>query len=214
MSLTVNEVLQRARPVMPVLVIDDAALAVDMAGALLAGGVQVLEVTLRTQGALEAIAAIRKALPEVLVGAGTVIHASQFDEVRAAGAQFAVSPGCTERLADAARQSGVPYLPGVMTASEVMLALEFGYRALKLFPANGSASVATLKGLYGPFPDVRFCPTGGVTPENMPAILRLPNVACVGGSWIAPESLIRERAWEQIRQLAAEACTLARSLEA
>lgn len=213
MSLTMDAVLQRARPVMPVLVLEEVGLALDVAAALQAGGVEVLEVTLRTPRALEAVSAIRQSFPDLLVGAGTVIHADQFAEVRDAGAQFAVSPGCTERLVAAAESSGLPYLPGVMTPSEVLLALEYGYRSLKLFPANGNASVKMLKSFKGPFTGIRFCPTGGVTPDNLLNFLRLPNVACVGGTWLAPSNLIRARAWDQITQLAAEACALASSME-
>ncbi len=213
MSLTMEAVLQRARPVLPVLVLEDVALAVDLAGALHAGGVEVLEVTLRTERALDALAAIRQAHPTLLVGAGTLIHTEQFSEARDAGAQFAVSPGLTERLAAAAVGAGLPYLPGVMTPSEVLLALEYGYRSLKLFPANGNASIKLLKTLKGPFTGIRFCPTGGVTTDNLLNFLRLPNVACVGGTWIAPANLIRARAWDQITQLAVEARELAASLE-
>jgi len=213
MSLTMEAVLRRARPVLPVLVIEDCELAVDMARALHAGGVSVLEVTLRTPRALDALAAIRRELPDLLVGAGTVIHAEQFQEARDAGAQFAVSPGCTERLAAAAEDSGLPYLPAVMTPSEVLLALEYGYRSLKLFPANGAASVKMLKSFKGPFTGIRFCPTGGITADNLLSFLSLPNVACVGGTWIAPDNLIRARAWDQITQLASEARDLAASLE-
>lgn len=213
MALTMDAVLQRARPVIPVLVIEDPAMAVDMARALQAGGIEVLEVTLRTSRALDALAAIRKALPDLLVGAGTLIHSEQFLEARDAGAQFVVSPGCTARLAAAADDSKLPYLPGVMTPSEVLLALEFGYRSLKLFPANGTTSVKMLKSFKEPFSGIRFCPTGGVTPDNLLSFLGLPNVACVGGTWIAPASLIRARAWDQITQLAQEACELAASLE-
>lgn len=213
MKLTMEQVLKRARPVLPVLVIEDVSLALDLAGALYAGGVEVLEVTLRTPRALDALAAIRKGLPQLLVGAGTLIHTEQFLEARDAGAQFAVSPGCTERLAAAAEDSGLPYLPGVMTPSEVLLALEYGYRSLKLFPANGSTSVKMLKSFKGPFTGIRFCPTGGVTPDNLLSFLRLPNVACVGGTWIAPSNLVRARAWDQITQLAAEARNIASALE-
>jgi 2-dehydro-3-deoxyphosphogluconate aldolase/(4S)-4-hydroxy-2-oxoglutarate aldolase len=205
MQLTIEQVLKRARPVLPVLVIEDVNLALDLARALHAGGVEVLEVTLRTPQALDALAAIRKELPQLLVGAGTIIHSEQFLEAREAGAQFAVSPGCTERLAAAAEGSGLPYLPGVMTPSEILLALEYGYRSLKLFPADGSTSVKMLKSFKGPFTGIRFCPTGGVTPDNLLSFLRLPNVACVGGTWLAPSNLVRARAWDQITQLATEA---------
>ena len=211
--LTMDQVLQRARPVLPVLVIEDVGLAVDLALALKAGGIEVLEVTLRTPGALDALQAIRQAVPDLLVGAGTVIHAEQFSEARDADAQFAVSPGCTERLAAAADDSGLPYLPAVMTPSEVLLALEYGYRSLKLFPANGATSVKMLKSFKGPFTGIRFCPTGGITPDNLLSFLRLPNVACVGGTWIAPENLVKARAWDQITQLAAEARDIASTLE-
>lgn len=213
MSLTMEDLLQKARPVMPVLVIDDVSLALDLARALHAGGIEVLEVTLRTACALRALETIHKELPELTVGAGTVIHAEQFAEARDAGAQFAVSPGFTSRLAAAAEHCSMPYLPGVMTPSEVLQALEHGYRSLKLFPANGATSVKMLKSFKGPFTGIRFCPTGGVTPDNLLSFLRLPNVACVGGTWIAPESLVKARAWDQITQLAAEACYLAASLE-
>ncbi|WP_184683025.1 bifunctional 4-hydroxy-2-oxoglutarate aldolase/2-dehydro-3-deoxy-phosphogluconate aldolase [Pseudomonas fluvialis] len=213
MMLTMDQVLQRARPVLPVLVIEDVGLAVDLALALKAGGIEVLEVTLRTPGALDALQAIRQAVPDLLVGAGTVIHAEQFSEARDAGAQFAVSPGCTERLAAAADDSGLPYLPAVMTPSEVLLALEYGYRSLKLFPANGATSVKMLKSFKGPFTGIRFCPTGGITPDNLLSFLRLPNVACVGGTWIAPENLVKARAWDQITQLAAEARDIVSTLE-
>jgi len=196
-----------------VLVLEDIGLAVDLAGALQAGGVEVLEVTLRTERALDALAAIRQAFPRLLVGAGTLIQSAQFAEARDAGAQFAVSPGLTERLAAAAEGAGLPYLPGVMTPSEVLQALEYGYRSLKLFPANGNGSIKLLKTLKGPFTGIRFCPTGGVTSENLLNFLRLPNVTCVGGTWIAPANLIRARAWDQITQLALEARALATSLE-
>jgi 2-dehydro-3-deoxyphosphogluconate aldolase/(4S)-4-hydroxy-2-oxoglutarate aldolase len=209
----IEDMLKRARPVIPVLVINDAGLAVDLAGALHAGGIEVLEVTLRTDCALQALQAIRRELPQLLVGAGTLIHAEQFAQARDAGAHFAVSPGFTSRLAAAAEHSALPYLPGVMTPSEVLLALEHGYRSLKLFPANGATSVKMLKSFKGPFTGIRFCPTGGITPDNLLSFLRLPNVACVGGTWIAPESLVKARAWDQITQLAAEARSLAASLE-
>ena len=214
MKLTMDEVLRQARPVLPVLVIEDVALALDLACALQEGGVRVLEVTLRTPRALDAVSAIRRELPDLLVGAGTLIHTEQFQEARDAGAQFAVSPGFTERLAAAAEDARLPYLPGVMTPSEVLLALEYGYRSLKLFPADGASSVKMLKSFKGPFTGIRFCPTGGVTPDNLLSFLRLPNVACVGGTWVAPSNLVRARAWDQITQLAAEARALAASLEA
>ncbi|HTO18340.1 MAG TPA: bifunctional 4-hydroxy-2-oxoglutarate aldolase/2-dehydro-3-deoxy-phosphogluconate aldolase [Pseudomonas sp.] len=214
MSLTMEAILQEARPVLPVLVIEDVGSALELAQALHAGGVRVLEVTLRTPRALEAVSIIRRELPDLIVGAGTLIHAEQFLEARDAGAQFAVSPGCTERLALAAEDLQMPYLPGVLTPSEVLMALEFGYRSLKLFPANGTGSVKMLKSLKGPFTGIRFCPTGGINVDNLATFLRLPNVACVGGTWIAPADLVKARAWDQITQLASEACSLAASLDA
>ena len=214
MSLTLEAILQQARPVLPVLVIEDVGSALALAQALHAGGIRVLEVTLRTPRALEAVSIIRRELPDLIVGAGTLIHAEQFLEARDAGAQFAVSPGCTERLALAAENVQMPYLPGVLTPSEVLLALEYGYRSRKLFPDNGTGSVKMLKSLKGPFTGIRFCPTGGINVDNLLTFLRLPNVACVGGTWIAPADLVKARAWDQITQLASEACSLAASLDA
>jgi len=211
--LTMEHILRRAYPVLRVLVIDDVECAVPLAQALCAGGLNVIEVTLRTPQALEALQAIRQAVPELIVGAGTVIHTEQFAQAIDAGAQFAVSPGFTERLATAAQEAQLPYLPAVMTPSEVLAALEYGYRSLKLFPANGGASVRMLNSFKGPFTGINFCPTGGVTRDNLLSYLSLPNVACCGGTWIAPASLVQAQAWDQITELAREACTLAGHLE-
>ncbi len=211
--LTMEHILRRAYPVLPVLVIDDVERAVGLAQALCAGGLSVIEVTLRTPQALEALQVIRAEVPDLIVGAGTVVHAEQFAQAIDAGAQFAVSPGFTERLAVAAQESGLPYLPAVMTPSEVLAALEYGYRSLKLFPANGGASVRMLNSFKGPFTGISFCPTGGVTRDNLLSYLSLPNVACCGGTWIAPASLVQAQAWDQITQLAREACAMAGHLE-
>ena len=211
--LTMEHILRRAYPVLPVLVIDDVERAVSLAQALCAGGINVIEVTLRTPQALEALKVIRQEVPDLIVGAGTVIHAEQFAQVMDAGAQFAVSPGFTERLALAAQETELPYLPAVMTPSEVLSALEHGYRSLKLFPANGGASVRMLNSFKGPFSGISFCPTGGVTRDNLLSYLSLPNVACCGGTWIAPASLVQAQAWDQITQLAREACAMAGHLE-
>lgn len=211
--LTMEHILRRAYPVLPVLVIDDVERAVGLAQALCAGGLNVIEVTLRTPQALEALQVIREEVPDLIVGAGTVIHAAQFAQAIDAGAQFAVSPGFTERLAVAAQESGLPYLPAVMTPSEVLSAFEYGYRSLKLFPANGGTSVRMLNSFKGPFTGISFCPTGGVTRDNLLSYLSLPNVACCGGTWIAPASLVQAQAWDQIAALAREACTMARRLE-
>ncbi len=211
--LTMEHILRRAYPVLPVLVIDDVERAVSLAQALCAGGINVIEVTLRTPQALEALKVIRQEVPDLIVGAGTVIHAEQFAQVINAGAQFAVSPGFTERLALAAQETELPYLPAVMTPSEVLAALEHGYRSLKLFPANGGASVRMLNSFKGPFSGISFCPTGGVTRDNLLSYLSLPNVACCGGTWIAPASLVQAQAWDQITKLAREACAMAGHLE-
>ena len=211
--LTMEHILRRAYPVLPVLVIDDVERAVSLAQALCAGGINVIEVTLRTPQALEALKVIRQEVPDLIVGAGTVIHAEQFAQVIDAGAQFAVSPGFTERLALAAQETELPYLPAVMTPSEVLAALEHGYRSLKLFPANGGASVRMLNSFKGPFSGISFCPTGGVTRDNLLSYLSLPNVTCYGGTWIAPASLVQAQAWDQITKLAREACAMAGHLE-
>lgn len=211
--LTMEKILRRAYPVLPVLVIDDVERAVGLAQALSAGGLNVIEVTLRTPQALEALKVIRQEVPELIVGAGTVINVEQFDQAIEAGAQFAVSPGFTERLAMAAQETNLPYLPAVMTPSEVLSALEYGYRSLKLFPANGGASVRMLNSFKGPFTGISFCPTGGVTRDNLLSYLSLPNVACCGGTWVAPASLVQAQAWDQITQLAREACAMAGHLE-
>ena len=211
--LTMEHILRRAYPVLPVLVIDDVERAVSLAQALCAGGINVIEVTLRTPQALEALKVIRQEVPDLIVGAGTVIHAEQCAQVIDAGAQFAVSPGFTERLALAAQETELPYLPAVMTPSEVLAALEHGYRSLKLFPANGGASVRMLNSFKGPFSGISFCPTGGVTRDNLLSYLSLPNVACCGGTWIAPASLVQAQAWDQITKLAREACAMAGHLE-
>ncbi len=211
--LTMEHILRRAYPVLPVLVIDDVERAVSLAQALCAGGINVIEVTLRTPQALEALKVIRQEVPDLIVGAGTVIHAEQFAQVIDAGAQFAVRPGFTERLVVAAQETELPYLPAVMTPSEVLAALEHGYRSLKLFPANGGASVRMLNSFKGPFSGISFCPTGGVTRDNLLSYLSLPNVACCGGTWIAPASLVQAQAWDQITKLAREACAMAGHLE-
>lgn len=197
-----------AGPVIPVVVIEDAEHAVPMAEALVAGGLPVIEVTLRTPAALAAIAAIKKAVPKALVGAGTVIQPTQIDAVMEAGAVFAVSPGATDVLLTACAQKGLPILPGAATASETMKLLEGGYRFQKCFPAEPVGGVAYLKSLASPLPEARFCPTGGVTSQSAPDYLALPNVVCVGGSWVAPKAVMAARDWAQIEALAREAAAL------
>lgn len=194
-------------PIVPVIVLADATDAVPLARALLAGGVRALEVTLRTPAGLEAIRRIASELPEALVGAGTVTRPQEMKAVRQAGAAFAFSPGWSTALSDAARDEGVEFMPGVMTPSEVMAAANSGHRALKLFPASVAGGLSMLRALAGPFAELRFCPTGGVTPENMASYLELPNVFAVGGSWLTPGDAIAARDWGRITALAAQAAS-------
>lgn len=195
-------------PVVPVVVIEDAADAVPLARALVAGGLPAIEVTLRTPAALDAIRAIAGAVPEAVVGAGTVITPEQVGEAVAAGARFLVSPGWTDVLLEAMRASGVPYLPGVSTTSEVVALLERGVREMKFFPAQAAGGTAYLRSLAGPLPQARFCPTGGVGPDTAPDYLALPNVGCVGGSWMLPADAVATRDWARIEGLARQASEL------
>lgn len=197
-----------AAPVIPVIVIDDAEAALPLAQALLRGGLRVLEVTLRTAAALDALRKIAR-LPNAIAGAGTVLSAAQYDDAIGAGARFVVSPGLTDALAVAAVARGrVPLLPGAATASDVMRAREAGFKRLKLFPAEAVGGVTTLKAFGSVFPDVRFCPTGGITADTAPGYLALENVACVGGSWLTPADAIAARDWTRIERLAARARAL------
>jgi 2-dehydro-3-deoxyphosphogluconate aldolase / (4S)-4-hydroxy-2-oxoglutarate aldolase len=195
-------------PVIPVIVLQRVADAVPLAEALLAGGVKVLEVTLRSDVALACIEAIAKALPEAIVGAGTVRAAADVAAARDAGGRFAVSPGFTPAVDAASRALGLPLLPGVATASEVMAATAAGHRLLKFFPAAQAGGVAMLKALGGPFADVSFCPTGGITPETAPQFLALPNVAVCGGSWLTPADAVAAGDWARITRLARQAGAL------
>lgn len=208
--MTILEIL-RASPVIPVIAIDDPDHAIPLAQALVAGGIRVLEVTLRTAHGLPAIRAIAQSVPEAIVGVGTLMQASDFSKARDAGAVFGVSPGLTPALVDAARESGLPLLPGVMTPSEVMAAREAGFRQLKLFPAVPAGGVGMLKSLAGPLPDMVFCPTGGITQETAPQFLSCPNVACVGGTWLTPSDAMKAGKWERITMLAREASGLRQS---
>ena len=197
--------VMRVGPVIPVLVIEDLAQAVPLAKALVAGGVRVLEVTLRTPVALAAIRAMADEVPEAIVGVGTLTRPEDFTEARDAGACFGVSPGLTPALIAAARQSGLPLLPGVMTPSDVIAARQAGFEQLKLFPARQAGGMGMLRALAGPFPDVTFCPTGGITAETAPEFLALPNVGCVGGSWLTPKAALLAGDWGRITELAREA---------
>jgi len=191
-------------PVIPVLTVERPAQAGPLARALAEGGLAAIEITLRRPGATEAIAAAAAAAPGLLVGAGTVLDRDQLDAAAAAGARFAVSPGATPALLDAARGWDCPFLPGVASASEVMAALAQGFRRLKFFPAAPLGGPAALKALAAPFPEVGFCPTGGITRDTAADYLRLDSVFCLGGSWIAPERLIEAEAWGEITRLARE----------
>lgn len=195
-------------PVIPVIVVQRLADAVPLAQALVAGGVKVLEVTLRTPVALAAIEAMARAVPQALVGAGTVRNAADARAARDAGAAFAVSPGYTAEVGQACRDSGLPLLPGVATASEVMAAGAAGLQFLKFFPATAAGGIPMLKALAGPFPDVVFCPTGGITPDTAPQFLALPNVRVCGGSWLTPADAVAAGDWGRITALAQAAQAL------
>ncbi|MER6424108.1 bifunctional 4-hydroxy-2-oxoglutarate aldolase/2-dehydro-3-deoxy-phosphogluconate aldolase [Streptomyces sp. NPDC001137] len=195
-------------PVVPVVVLEDAADAVPLARALVAGGLPVIEVTLRTPAALDAIRAIAEAVPDAVIGAGTVITPEQVKDSVAAGARFLVSPGWTDVLLEAMKASGVPFLPGVSTTSEVVALLERGVREMKFFPAQAAGGTAYLKSLAGPLPQARFCPTGGIGPTNAPDYLALPNVGCVGGTWMLPADALVARDWGRIEGLARQAAGL------
>ena len=198
-------------PVVPVLVVKDVAHAVPMAEALMEGGIKVLEVTLRTPAALDVIAEIANKLPEAVIGAGTVTTPHQLQEVINAGAKFAISPGLTSRLLDAGAESDIALIPGTASISELMLGLDHGYTHFKFFPAEASGGVKALKAISGPFPDVVFCPTGGISPSNYLDYLALPNIQCVGGSWLVPEDALQSGDWKRITELAKQAVDGAKS---
>ncbi|MGW6502338.1 bifunctional 4-hydroxy-2-oxoglutarate aldolase/2-dehydro-3-deoxy-phosphogluconate aldolase [Nonomuraea angiospora] len=195
-------------PVIPVVVIDDVESAVPMARALVAGGLPVIEVTLRTSVAREAIARIAAEVPEATVGAGTIRSSEDISASVAAGARFLVSPGTTLSLVEAMDSSGVPYLPGAATVSEVMALVERGVKELKFFPAEAAGGIPYLKALAGPLPDVRFCPTGGIRVNTAADYLALPNVGCVGGTWLTPADALAAGDWGRVEKLASEAAAL------
>lgn len=205
--MSVTDIL-RLGPVMPVLVIDATLHAVPLARALVAGGIRVLEVTLRTPVAFDAVRAIRAAVPDAVVGVGTLTRPEDLVAARRAGAVFGVSPGVYPELLAAAAQAGLPLLPGTMTPSDVMTVRAAGYTACKLFPAAQAGGVGMLKAMHGPFPDQLFCPTGGIDAASAPGFLTLPNVACVGGSWLAPKALVQAGDWTAITALAQAASAL------
>ena len=203
----IREILA-ASPVMPVIVLDRVEDAVPLAEALVSGSIRVLEVTMRTSAALDCVRAIRAAVPNAIVGVGTITNIADMNAAREAGAMFGVSPGTTPALLSHAATSGFPFLPGSMTPSDVMRALDAGFTAMKLFPAQQAGGIAMLKALGGPFPQVTFCPTGGIDADSAAAFLALPNVACVGGSWLSPAALIASKSWSEIQKRAEAASRL------
>lgn len=200
--------LMKRSPVIPVMQVADAADAFAQAAALIAGGLSVLEITLRTPAAMKAIEALSRAFPEAMIGAGTITDAGQMDAAVEAGAAFLVSPGMTRRLLKSARNSPVPFLPGVATATEAMTLYERGFRCMKFFPAEPAGGAKYLSSLGGPLPELVFCPTGGVDPEKAKAYLALKNVACVGGSWMVSPALLAAGDFESVERLAREAAAL------
>lgn len=214
MSHTASSSLPASLPVfrsrvVPVVVVSDPAQAVPMAQALLAGGVDVIEITLRSDAALAAIEAVARQVPDMAVGAGTVTRAEEVNRVRDAGARFALSPGYTPALLQRVKEVGLPFIPGVGSPSEAMAARDEGFALMKCFPAAQLGGVEVLKAWGGPLPDLRFCPTGGVTPANLGQFLALPNVPMAGGSWLTPAALVKAGDWAGITRLAAEAMALA-----
>ena len=201
--MTTGSDLLELSPVMPVVVIDDAADAVPTARALLAGGIGVIELTLRTPAALAAIERVATEVPDIVIGAGTVTSPGQAKQAADAGARFLVTPGCTDAVVDACFETGLPFLPGASTVSEAMRLAERGLSALKFFPAEASGGVAYLKSIAGPLPSLKFCPTGGITVASAPSYLALPNVGCIGGSWLTASLDVAT-----IEKLAAEAAAL------
>ncbi|UKD55509.1 bifunctional 4-hydroxy-2-oxoglutarate aldolase/2-dehydro-3-deoxy-phosphogluconate aldolase [Amycolatopsis sp. FU40] len=206
--MTTGTDLLALSPVMPVVVIDDVGDAVPTARALHAGGIGVIELTLRTPVALTAIERVAAEVPDIVVGAGTVTSPEQAKQAADAGAKFLVTPGCTDSVLDAAFATGLPFLPGASTVSEAMRLAERGLSALKFFPAEASGGAAFLKSIAGPLPQLQFCPTGGITVSSAPSYLALPNVGCIGGSWLTPAKLLAAKDFAAVEKLAAEAAAL------
>jgi 2-dehydro-3-deoxyphosphogluconate aldolase / (4S)-4-hydroxy-2-oxoglutarate aldolase len=205
--MKIREVLKLA-PVIPVLTVEKLEHAAPLAKALYAGGLKVLEITLRTPVALDVIEAMRKAAPDAIVGAGTLVKPADFKSAADAGAQFAVTPGLTPQLAEAASQVSYPLLPGIITPGEILQALQFGYDTLKFFPAQPAGGIPMLQAFAGPFANVAFCPTGGISRDTAPSFLKLRNVLCVGGSWVAPAALVNSGDWAGVEALARDAAAL------
>ncbi|RUM44509.1 MAG: keto-deoxy-phosphogluconate aldolase [Desulfocapsa sp.] len=206
MKFTALEILQTG-PVVPVMVIEDVEHAVPLAKALVSGGVRVLEITLRSDAALESIRRISEQVPDAIVGAGTVTSAKDLEDITAAGAVFAISPGLTPKLLKAAAQSSIHLIPGISSASELMYGMEAGLSEFKFFPAEAAGGIQMIKSLGGPFPYITFCPTGGISPANYRDYLALKNVACVGGSWLAPKNDVLNGDWQAITTLCKDATT-------
>ncbi|WQZ89908.1 bifunctional 4-hydroxy-2-oxoglutarate aldolase/2-dehydro-3-deoxy-phosphogluconate aldolase [Helicobacter pylori] len=201
------EVLQIS-PIVPVVVIEDIKDAVPLAQSLVEGGIPIIEVTLRSSCALEAIELIAKNVPKMRVGAGTILNPTQLEQAQNRGAEFLISPGLTIKLLEHAKKKDMPLIPGVSSSSEVMQALELGYNALKFFPAEYCGGVKLLNAFNGPFKGVKFCPTGGISTDNMRSYLNLENVLCVGGSWLTPKNLIQNKEWDKITEICKRALTL------
>ncbi|MFT7837260.1 bifunctional 4-hydroxy-2-oxoglutarate aldolase/2-dehydro-3-deoxy-phosphogluconate aldolase [Saccharothrix sp. BKS2] len=206
--MTTSSDLLELSPVIPVVVVDDAEHAVPLARALLRGGVRVIELTLRTPAALAAIERVAAEVPDIVIGAGTVTRPEHAEQAAKAGAAFLVTPGSTDRVLDAAEDTGLPFLPGAATVSEAMRLAERGLTALKFFPAEAAGGVEYLKSIGGPLPGLRFCPTGGITPGSAPSYLALPNVGCVGGSWLAPKDALAAGDFGRVEELARAAAAL------
>lgn len=195
-------------PVVPVVALDDPAHAVPLGKALVRGGIRTIEVTLRTPAALPAIERLAAEVPDIVIGAGTITKHEHARQAAEAGARYLVTPGCTERLLDEVEDTGLPYLAGISTVSEAMRLAERGTEVMKFFPAEASGGIAALKAIAGPLPDLRFCPTGGITENNAAKYLALPNVGCVGGSWLTPKELLASGEWAQVEVLAGQAARL------
>ncbi|PDW13299.1 keto-deoxy-phosphogluconate aldolase [Helicobacter pylori] len=201
------EILQIS-PIVPVVVIEDLNDAVPLAQSLIEGGIPIIEVTLRSSCALEAIELIAKNVPKMRVGAGTILNLTQLEQAQNRGAEFLISPGLTIKLLEHAKKKNMPLIPGVSSSSEVMQALELGYNALKFFPAEYCGGVKLLNAFNGPFKGVKFCPTGGISADNMRSYLNLENVLCVGGSWLTPKNLIQNKEWDKITEICKRALAL------
>ncbi len=210
MSKTIKEIMNSS-PIVPVMVINNVEHAVPLAKALVKGGITVLEITLRTEAALESITRIKAEVPDAIVGAGTIINIDTLNKAIAAGAEFIVSPGTTDKMIDAAIATGVPLLPGVANPSEAMRLLEKGITEMKFFPAEAAGGIPMLKSIGAPIPQITFCPTGGVNQKNVKDYYNLPNVACVGGSWMCAANLVDSENWDEITRLSEEAIKLATS---